>query len=123
MRSRGAAFGTTSTSRNPTHTFASAGTFTVSLWATNSAGTRTEKIRGVEHRDAGPPHIETTPRIGAPARNHDAVDPLGEKGLDVLRLTLGIVGGVAHEDGDAAVGQALLQPFHDRDGEAAERIG
>ena len=37
-------------------------------------------------------------------------------------LALGVVGGVAHEDGDAAVGELALEPLHDRQGEAAEAV-
>ena len=37
-------------------------------------------------------------------------------------LALRIVGRIAHEDRDAAVGEMLLQPFHDGNAEAAEIV-
>ena len=77
----------------------------------------------IEQGDARGGYPEPRAPVGAAGGDDDAVDPLGEERLDVLRLALGIVGGVAHEDGDAAVGQALLEPLHDRDGEAAEGVG
>ena len=61
--------------------------------------------------------------VGAAGGDHDAVDALAEQLLDVALLALRIVGGVAHEDRDALVGEALLEPFHDRHGEAAEGVG
>ena len=40
----------------------------------------------------------------------------------MLALARRIVGGVAHEDGDALVGEPLLQRLDDREGEAAETV-
>ena len=40
----------------------------------------------------------------------------------MMGFALGIVGRVAHEDGDALVGHAFLEPLHDRHGETAEIV-
>ena len=69
-----------------------------------------------------PPHVESAARVGAAGRHHDAVDALAEQRVDVPRLALRIVGAVAHEDRDAAVGEMLLEPLHDRHREAAEAV-
>ena len=61
--------------------------------------------------------------VGAPGGDDDAVHALAEQRFDVLRLALRVVGGVAHEDRHATVGQALFEPLHDRHGEAAEAVG
>ena len=60
--------------------------------------------------------------VGAAGGDDEAVDALAEELVEVLALARGVVGGVAHEDGDAGVGEALLQRLDDRDGEAAEAV-
>ena len=47
---------------------------------------------------------------------------LPQKLVEMLALARRIVGGVAHEDGDALVGEPLLQRLDDREGEAAEAV-
>ena len=78
--------------------------------------------KDVDHRDvAGPRQLRAL--VGAAGGDDDAVDPLAHELLDVMRLARRIIRGVAHEHRHAAVRQALLDAFHDRDGEAAERVG
>ena len=70
-------------------------------------GVRLVRLRiDVEDRNIRAVHLEPPPRVGAPAGDDDAVDALAEQRLDVPRLALRIVGAVAHEDRDAAVGKA-----------------
>ena len=60
--------------------------------------------------------------VGAPRGHHQPVDALAEQLVEMLALARRIVGGVAHEDGDALVGEPLLQRLDDREGEAAETV-
>ena len=77
----------------------------------------------VETRDAEVRHVGRRPPVGAARGDHQPVDPLAQELLEMLPLALRIVGGVAHEHGDALVGEARLEPLHDRQGEAAEAVG
>src|SRR5581483_10043753 len=77
----------------------------------------------VEHRNPRRRHDQLRTQVGAAAGHHDAVDALADQRFDMLRLTHRIVGGVAHEDRHAAVGEAFLQPLHDRNRETAETVG
>ena len=76
----------------------------------------------VDHRQAVGERSDRRALVGAPRRDHQTVDALAEKLVEMLALARRIVGGVAHEDGDALVGQALLQRLDDREGEAAETV-
>ncbi len=67
-------------------------------------------------------HDDRRAAVGAAGGEDQAVDALAEELLDVLALAGGVVGGVAHEDADAAVGELALEPLHDRQGEAAEAV-
>ena len=86
-------------------------------------GVRLIRLRiDVEDRDIRAMHFKPPARIGPPARHHDPVDALAEERIDVACFALGVVGAVAHEDRDAAVGKVLLQPLHDGDREPAEAV-
>ena len=67
-------------------------------------------------------HADAGAAVGAAGGEDQAVDALAHQLLDVLALAGGIVGGVAHEDADAAVGELALEALHDRQGEAAEAV-
>ncbi len=77
----------------------------------------------VDHRNLAARQLELGPPVGAPGGHNDPVDALADQRFDMVRLAVRVVGGVAHEDRHAAVGQALLQPLHDRHGETAEAVG
>ena len=61
--------------------------------------------------------------VDAPSGDDQSVDPLAEQLLEVAAFARRIVGGVAHEDGDAVIEQAPLQRLDDRKGETAETVG
>jgi hypothetical protein len=60
--------------------------------------------------------------VGATRGDHQAVHPLAQQLVEMLALACGIVGRVAHEDGDALVGQPLFQRLDDRKGEPPEAV-
>ena len=81
----------------------------------SSSGTRQKACgRRPAKRRRGPacrdPARRAGPAVGAARGDDEAVDALAEQLLDMLALALRIVGGVAHEDGDAAVGEAPRAP-------------
>ena len=76
----------------------------------------------IDHRQAASRRLDRLAPVGAARRDDEAVDALAEQLLDVAALALGIVGGVAHEDRDAVIGQAPLHRLDDRKAEAAETV-
>ena len=76
----------------------------------------------VDHGQPVGERADRRPGVGAAGGHHQPVDALAQQLVEVLALAGRVVGGVAHEDGDALVGQPLLQRLDDRDGEAAEAV-
>ena len=76
----------------------------------------------VDHGQPVGEGADRRPGVGAAGGHHQPVDALAQQLVEVLALAGRVVGGVAHEDGDALVGQPLLQRLDDRDGEAAEAV-
>ena len=77
------------------------------------------------HRSTGRPggqRADRRPLVGAAAGDHEAIDALAEQLVDMLPLARRIVGGVAHEDRDALVGELLLERLDDRQREPAEGV-
>ena len=76
----------------------------------------------IDHRQAARGRLDRRAPVGPPRGDDEAVDALAEQLIDMPALAHGIVGGVAHEDGDAVIGQAPLERLDDRKREAAEAV-
>ena len=77
----------------------------------------------VDHRQAAHGGLDRFAPIDPPRRHDESVDPFAEQLIDVPPLAQRIVGGVAHEDGDAVIEQAPLDRCDDRKAEPAEAVG
>ena len=76
----------------------------------------------VDHRQAVGEGADRHALVGAAGGDHQAIHPLAQQLVEMLALARRIVGRVAHEDGDALVGQPLLQRLDDRKSEPAETV-
>ena len=76
----------------------------------------------IDHRQAARGRLDRSAPVGPPRGDHETVNALAQELIDVAALAHGIVGGVAHEDGDAVIGQAPLERLDDRKREAAEAV-
>ena len=76
----------------------------------------------VDDRQAMRERADRQALVGAPRAHHQPVDALAHELVEMLALARRIVGGVAHEDGDALIGKPLLERLDDRQREAAETV-
>ena len=60
--------------------------------------------------------------VGPPCSDHETVNALAQELSDVALLAHGIVGGVAHENGDAVIEQTPFERLDDRKREASEAV-
>ena len=63
----------------------------------------------IDHWQAERGWFDRSAPVGPPRGDHETVDALAQELIDVAALTHRIVGGVAHEHGDAMIGQAPLE--------------
>ena len=101
---------------------------TASTAPPSSSGSRRERVgivglgEDVDDRQAVGERPDRRALVGAARGHHQPVDALAQQLVEMLALARRIVGGVAHEDGDALVGEPLLERLDDREGEAAETV-
>src|ERR1700722_18761659 len=76
----------------------------------------------IDNRQAARRRLDRSAPVGPPRGDHETVNPLAQELVDMAPLARGIVGGVAHEDGNAVIEQAPLERFDDRKGEPAEAV-
>ena len=78
--------------------------------------------KDVNHREPMDRRADGGAPVGTSCRDHEAVDALAEKLVQMLALARGIVGGIAHENRDPLVGQTFLERLDDREGEPSEAV-
>src|SRR6185437_8880450 len=76
----------------------------------------------IDHREAAHMLTHARPLVRPAGGDHQPIDPLAEQLVEVSPLALRIVGGVAHEDGDAVVRQPILECLDDREREPPEAV-
>ena len=76
----------------------------------------------IDHRQAARGRLDRRALIGPSRGDHEPINALAQELSNVVPLARGIVGRVAHEDGDAIIEQASLQRLDDRKREPAEAV-
>ena len=76
----------------------------------------------VDHRQAARGRLDRGAPVGPPRGDHETVDPLAEKLIDMAPLAQRVVGGVAHEDRHAMIEQAPLERLDDRESKPSETV-